>query len=174
MLQATKLTFGSVWGWLGIIVGAISLINLGVMYFEVGVGPVLERVVATYKAIVHTGFDYLLFWIDWKMPVWLKDTVTIYVVFAGAAMRASPDHLAEAPGFGNDLARALVWPISIWFSRRNQFHARRILGDYVEGQVQRPDEERIASADQAWFSLTLNLVLVPVLAITFVVISAGV
>lgn len=30
MLQALKLTFGSVWGWLGIIVG--------VMYFDVGIG----------------------------------------------------------------------------------------------------------------------------------------
>jgi hypothetical protein len=37
MWQAIKLTFGSVWGWLGIIVNALSLINLDVMYSEVGI-----------------------------------------------------------------------------------------------------------------------------------------
>lgn len=87
MLQAIKLTFGSVWGWLGIIVGAISLINLGVMYFEVGIGPVLERVVETYMSIVHVGFDYLFFWIDWKMPPWLKDWAAVYLVFGSAFAR---------------------------------------------------------------------------------------
>lgn len=88
MWKAIKANFGSVWGIMGIIVGAISLINLGVMYFDVGIGPVLERIVETYRSIVHRGFDILFFWVDWQMPAWAKDVTTIYAVFAVATLRS--------------------------------------------------------------------------------------
>lgn len=156
MRQAIKLTFGSVWGWLGIIVGAISLINLGVVYFEVGIGPVLERVVATYKAIVHQGFDYLFFWIDWKMPPWLKDATALWVVFGLANVRADVVLVADGTFNKQSIAEYIYrfthWPRDLW-------------------DILKPQTEWGAKVNFVTF---INFVVVPLAAVLAVILEAGI
>lgn len=194
ILQAIKLTFGSVWGWLGIIVGAVSLINLGVMYFEVGIGPVLERVVETYKAVVHIGiFDRLLFWLPWDLPPWAKDAAALYSVFAAANWRASylsPDTVARwlIPFF------ALGWPLNLWYVFVDARRARRYMEENsahrrtAEKTREYSEDAKISAfvdreydeADASLYRMVLlamvvgvNLIVVPVIAIIFVVVSSG-
>lgn len=87
MWEEAKHSLGSIWAWLGILAGALSFINLGVAYFEVGIGPVLEGVVTTYKEIVYPLFDFPFFWVDWRMPHWGKDVATLYLVISAAVTR---------------------------------------------------------------------------------------
>lgn len=177
MLQAIKLTFGSVWGWLGIIVGAISLINLGVMYFEVGIGPVLERVVDTYKSIVHVGLDYLFFWVDWTMPPWLKDIITLYFVIGAGVTRATNIFIGSKTDIISSqakLSRAigfLLWPTYVLtlIQLRKENH-RRLLDGKIE------EKEYFAYSqfdDEFEITILVNVFAVVAAALLFVFIGSG-
>lgn len=180
MWRAIKLTVGSKWGWFGIIVGAISLINLGVMYFEVGIGPVLERVVATYKAIVHVGFDYLFFWIDWKMPPWLKDAAALYLLLGAATSRGFKlwfwDRLVRD---GQDISNSsLYWtmhvhPVLLWprmiFRRIKSLFGAKSRFDSLEDQRLVEEEERLAIT-----IILSNLIFVPLAAAFFLALESGI
>lgn len=165
MWQAIKLTFGSVWGWLGIIVGAISLINLGVMYFDVGIGPVLERVVATYKAIVHQGFDYLFFWIDWKMPPWAKDVAALYLVFAAASVRggrATLNHFGSQPKAAW-LDDGVLWPEQLFWA----------VGQVLAIIKGARHTKTVAYMNDKAYAALLNFLVVPLAAFLFVLVETG-
>ena len=188
MWQAIKLTLGSVWGWLGIIVGAISLINLGVMYFEVGIGPVLERVVATYKLVVHQGFDYLFFWVDWKVPPWAKDVAAIYFVFGSAIARSQIIvRRSDTYKFSRVFQYALFFAVvELWpFLFVSALKGRNDTVDDIKNQANQRGIFHFKSADERdfasihrfkqrlWSAMLTNLVAVPLMAILVVFLQSG-
>lgn len=193
--KAIKANFGSVWGIMGIIVGAISMINIGVMYFDVGIGPVLERIVETYRSIVHTGFDYLFFWIEWQMPAWAKDAVTIYIVFGAASFRGhlltqgeSQFSLWHYPYknlfllwwlYAYRISKLTIKDLSsgneeyseeyqeAWevAVERGQFDLGETLDEYMKGYKTR--------LRQAFWSFWISFISVPLAAFCFIVVESG-
>lgn len=117
MLQAVRQTFGSVWGWLGVIAGAIALTNLTTMYFAIGVGPVAELVLETYRSWVHPVFNFILSFFQWAPPDWIKDVAAIYIIFAAATFRAEIQYLRAPPDIFSMSSGlicvffALLWPM---------------------------------------------------------------
>lgn len=104
MVQFFKQTFGSFWGWLGISVGAISLTNLGVTYFELSVGGDLKFVLDYYRALSYPLFKHLL---ALELPAWVVDLSILFAVlympllrrfYLGARLSASAREGVIRPG----------------------------------------------------------------------------
>lgn len=195
MRTAFKLTFGSVWGWLGILVGALSLINLGVTYFSVGIGPILTGTVDTYRAIFHTAFDAVFVWLpiflpEWVFPNWAKDAVTLYVLFASAVIR-SYSVSSDESNLLTILIGAATWPLVLFSSialklnpprapRRAPRRASRMQGESEVDLVReealmryRARLEKFTEQIEIVNLFIFNFVAVPVTAFIFVTISSG-
>lgn len=143
MWQAIKQTFGSIWGWLGIIVGAISLINLGVMYFEVGIGPLIELLVTWYRAIVHPAFDFLFGWLGLDASPWVKDLWSFALIFfmtpiwTWFTLRSTGARLATLSGQRTETSEPEpeVIYVRVNTARRPFFEVLRFLANAVVGGV---------------------------------------
>lgn len=160
------------------------------MYFEVGIGPVLTRIVETYVAIVHQGFDYLFYWADWVMPAWLKDVVTLYVVLGAASLRGQMFGLLV----GGTFFEAFIFHFVLWWrsAYRTTLQFFRELGpsykalwrqtwpDMIESGAVAPDaslDEFVANrrSQTRWemYMFWLNFLSVPLAAACFILIESG-
>lgn len=78
---------------LGSIFSALALISLTQKLFDVGLVPVMQGVLDTYRDAVHPLMSRLLGWVhwifpDWHIPVWLKDLYSLSFVGGFALARA--------------------------------------------------------------------------------------
>lgn len=78
---------------LRIALGAISLISLGYVWLDGGLGPVVDLVVRAYRDIFHTIFNAVFSWLlaffpDLAIPYWIKDFAIIYSIVGSALVSA--------------------------------------------------------------------------------------
>lgn len=180
MWQAIKSTFGSVWGWLGLFVGALSLINLGVTYFSVGIDPILTGIVGTYRAIFHTAFDFLFFWVpmiwpDFSFPLWMKDLTSLYLVLSLAFVRGRrifyiPYRVSKS---FLEMVLFVLKDILFWPARMAELYDRK-----VTMLFDRESQKMLSTSKHSTYSsvrrtIYLNLAAVPLTAFIFVTISSG-
>jgi hypothetical protein len=166
MFRAFRDTIRNFWSILGILIGAVSLTNLTVTYFDLGIDPILAGIVDAYRLIFHTAFDYLFFWlgvvwVNFDVPGWTKDLTTIYFVFVSASVRAT--FVAEVsfagtrPSFMSTFFSAwkgLIWP---YFVASFPFHflrLRRML-EGIEGRYQ-PREQQVEEGEADYKFYKMN------------------
>lgn len=187
MRDAFKTTFGSVWGWLGILVGALSIINLGLTYFGVGIDPILTGIVETYQTIFHTAFDYLFFWVpmiwpEFSFSSWVKDATSIYLVFSAATVRGQNSistirilmdgtngkvGSAAAYRVRERILDAMFWPRVL----PRQFLRLRSLSPARVGDDNFESVQHLATL--RFRAIVINMIAVPLTAFAFVAISSG-
>lgn len=121
-------------GVIGILVGIVSVANLIIRGFDIGVTPVLATLVDAYTWLFHDViFGFLFGWLHVEVPSWVKDVFAAYLVAQGIWIRAF-NHLLLLDGEGlwgflfsqehNDWpgylfkASAMLWPLApfIWIS----------------------------------------------------------
>lgn len=164
MFKIFKATYGSVWGWLGIIAGAIAVINLTVMSFAIGVAPVVQLVIETYRSWVYPIVEYGLEKFELVPPDWAKDLATLYLVLGLAQFRGYIQLVNTSPSFFNwaklplYIAMGIVWPGTVLMAVIFLF-----LGD---------DGAKWAGRNVLLY-LWLNIVGVLAAAFTFLLATAG-
>jgi uncharacterized membrane protein YdjX (TVP38/TMEM64 family) len=83
---------GSWINWCGIILAATAIFNLSIKTFQLDLSEFFDVVLTGYRAVFHTIFDYLFFWVPIlfkvELPWWLKDVFTLWILLAGSATRA--------------------------------------------------------------------------------------
>lgn len=169
MLQAIKLTFGSVWGWLGIIAGAVAFTNLTVIYIDFGVAPVVALVIETYRLWVYPTFDFLLGWTGLQLLDRVKDGLALYVVFASAVFRGEFQFRMKLSNLGTDrykmimsILGALIWPFALLVVGI-LFLAEWLFSLQGDG----------ASMKSNLWLLVVNAIAVPLATLTFLLATAG-
>lgn len=85
--QSLRISLG-LWGSFGVVIGAISILNLTIKYFEFGLSAIFDDLVKTYIWVFHDvlwGVIWKLFSLD--VPEWVNDIVTLWFVFCGTSIR---------------------------------------------------------------------------------------
>jgi len=126
-----KQAFGF-WGVLGVLIGIISITNLIVGGFQLGIAPVIEKIFDAYVWLFHNVlFDFLFGWISISVPTWAKDLFSIYIVIQGIWSRSfisilkNTQHdfnylsLFTNKGYYNSISSVLImlsfvfWPLAL-------------------------------------------------------------
>lgn len=114
-----RTAFGSFSAWVGIILGAISLMNLGLALFDFGVGQVLAEMLGVYRAMVYPIGRFFFNLTGWVFNADLVDVATLYIVIMSACVRttaAMPKHPVypmESDAFVIFLAVSILWPLML-------------------------------------------------------------
>ncbi len=189
MRQAFRLTFASVWSWAGILAGSIALANLMSMYIDVGMGPVFERVLSTYRSIVYPVYASIFSVYNWSPPDWTKDLVTMHLVGAASYYRFTTQFIVT--DFDRFFARLIDGLVRVTVSfyweamlvnsliglrksddtRRRQI--KRFFKDLDEDTLDVEVDNSRALEKDLLFGLARHLIAVPSAAFLFILVSAG-
>ncbi len=86
-----KTTFGiafGIWGTVGVIIGSISIFNLTIRLFDLGIAVVIKDLLNAYIWVFHDvilGVIWSVFSIT--APSWFNDTLVIWGAFTGTSIR---------------------------------------------------------------------------------------
>lgn len=72
---------------LGMLIGGVTVFNFLQRAFKIGLNVFFEGVLNAYRAVFHTLFNWLTFWMPWDFPLWVKDATIVWFVLWGAMAR---------------------------------------------------------------------------------------
>lgn len=87
ILKSAQAAFGSWTMVAGMLIGGITLFNFLQRAFQLGLHEVFERILSAYRAVFHTLFDWLTFWMPFDFAPWMKDVAVVWFVLWGAMAR---------------------------------------------------------------------------------------
>jgi hypothetical protein len=154
-VQARR-SISSWYGALGTIVSVVAVLNFFEEIARLPFSFLLQQILATYQAIVHGAFDWILWPFGLKIPSAMKDIIFIYGVVGSSFMRSRmseniyPDHSNIQPI--GQIAKVLLFP------------ERKLGLIVVPGELGLSTDRRLVAAysvSPEWLRRTFDFVLWP-------------
>lgn len=105
-MSATLLA--STTGWVnrvGIVIAGTNLFNLAVPILDFNVASTFLMLLEGYKAVFHTMFDVIFFWVPlafkWSIPELYKDVFVIWALCVGTTYRAEQSYFETVKNYSN-------------------------------------------------------------------------
>ncbi|MEI7675585.1 MAG: hypothetical protein WCJ03_02290 [Bacteroidales bacterium] len=83
------IAFRNYYNWIGYILAAISIYQIVVAGFDIGIAKSINMILQGYKFIFYNIFDFLFSWINIDIPSWCKDIASIYIIISLAILRTT-------------------------------------------------------------------------------------
>lgn len=85
--DSLKVGFG-LWGTIGVFIGAISITNLLLKYFEFGIAIVIQDIIATYIWVFHKVIlGFIWRFLDISLSEWANDLIVIWFICVSISVR---------------------------------------------------------------------------------------